>query len=113
LKSKESKEICLQQESNVRLFSKKLLEVVSIETKLIPPEVFWSLRTEKNKNLIVNHGIITHYQSLKVRSPDGIIQPIDVSPSDTFSLIKQKLELLYNLNSFNQRLVYCCKKLRD
>ena len=58
---------------------------MAIETKLIPPEVFYSITPEKNKNIIVSKGFISHQQYIKVKAPNGITQAVDVTPSDNFA----------------------------
>ena len=59
--------------------------------ELIPPQPFYSINTDTNKNIILSNGIVSHYQMVKIKSPDGLIQSIDVCPSDQFSQIKEKI----------------------
>lgn len=89
------------------------MEISSIEIKLIPPELFYNVISEQNKNIIIDYGLVSHHQYIKVKAPDGLIQCIDVSPSDTFGTIKQKLEKIYHLKSENQKLVCFSKAVKD
>lgn len=62
---------------------------------------------------MINHGIVSHYQFVKVKSPDGLVQCVDVTPLDTFLEVKHKLEKIYHLNSAYLRLKCFGTTLKD
>jgi hypothetical protein len=67
IKSENPQENCLKVGEHLMLNQGKPVEITSIECKLFPPEVFYSIYTEGsskadngNKNIVV-HGLVSHF----------------------------------------------------
>jgi len=59
---------------------------------LIPPEPFYSVVTNKNGNIIIDGGVVSHEQYIKVKNiQSNFIYPVDIASSDKIKTIKEKL----------------------